>query len=73
MNGMVVPAKTPPAAVSQLANWFTTAMQVPEVRTRLAALGQYPVGICGADFAAHLRKRYEEYGRIIRDASIKAE
>ena len=32
-----------------------------------------PVGMCGADFGAHLRKQYEEYGRIIREANIKAE
>jgi tripartite-type tricarboxylate transporter receptor subunit TctC len=35
--------------------------------------GQFPVGMCGADFAAHLRKQYDEYGRVIREANIKAE
>ena len=30
-------------------------------------------GICGADFATHLKKQSEEYGRIIREANIKAE
>jgi hypothetical protein len=29
--------------------------------------------MCGADFAAYLRKQYDEYGRIIREANIKAE
>jgi hypothetical protein len=29
--------------------------------------------MCGADFATYLRKRYDENGRIIREANIKAE
>jgi len=31
------------------------------------------VGMCGADFGAFLRKQYDEYGRVIREANIKAE
>jgi tripartite-type tricarboxylate transporter receptor subunit TctC len=71
--GLVVPAKTPKDSVSQLTNWFAAALQVPEVKGKLEAMGLYPVGICGAEFAAHIRTKYEEYGRIIREANIKAE
>jgi len=28
---------------------------------------------CGADFGALIRKQYDEYGRVIRDSSIKAD
>jgi tripartite-type tricarboxylate transporter receptor subunit TctC len=58
---------------SQLAHWFTAAMKTPDVEAKLVTLGYYPVGLCGADFAAHIKKQYEEYGRVIRDANIKAE
>jgi hypothetical protein len=27
---------------------------------------------CGGNFAAHIRKQYDEYGRVIRDANIKS-
>jgi hypothetical protein len=37
-----------------------------------ARLGLLEVRNCGADFAAYLRKAYDEYGRIIREANIKA-
>jgi hypothetical protein len=37
-----------------------------------SSLGLHPVGICGADFAALLRKQYE-FGRAIREANIQAE
>ena len=69
--GVAAPAKTPKEVVSQLAGWFTAAMQAPEVRAKFEVQGYYPVGLCGADFRALLRKRYEEYGRVIREANIK--
>jgi tripartite-type tricarboxylate transporter receptor subunit TctC len=71
--GLVAPARTPQQTVSQLASWFTAAAQAPEVKTRLAVQGLYPVGMCGVDFATHLRKYFDEYGRVIREANIKAE
>jgi tripartite-type tricarboxylate transporter receptor subunit TctC len=71
--GIVAPAKTSKEAVSQLAKWFAAAMQVPDFRAKVVALGLYPVGSCDTDFGAHLRKQYQEYARIIREANIKAE
>jgi tripartite-type tricarboxylate transporter receptor subunit TctC len=70
---LFAPAKTPKEIVSQLAEWFTAAMQAPEVKAKLIAQGFAPVGMCGADFAALLRRQYDEYGRVIREANIKAE
>ena len=71
--GVFAPANTLKETTAQLAGWFTAAMQAPDVKARLAALGLTPVGLCGADFAAHLRRQYEDYGRIIRDANLRAE
>jgi coenzyme F420-reducing hydrogenase delta subunit len=48
-------------------------MQAPDVNAKLVALKLYPVGTCGADFAAHLRKQYDEYVRVIRELNIKGE
>jgi tripartite-type tricarboxylate transporter receptor subunit TctC len=71
--GLVAPAKTPKETVSQLAGWFTAALQVPEFKAKLAMQGLYPVGMCGEDFGAFIRKQYDDYGRAIREANIKAE
>jgi tripartite-type tricarboxylate transporter receptor subunit TctC len=71
--GMLAPAKTPKEKVSQLAGWFTAALQAPELRAKLVPLGLHSVGVCGADFAALLQKQYDDFGRIIREANIKAE
>ncbi len=71
--GVAAPAKTPKETVTELAGWFTAALQSPMVRSKLVNIGLYPVGTCGADFAEHIRKQTIEYGRIIRDANLKAE
>ncbi len=71
--GAFAPAHTPEATVSQLADVFSRAVQAPEIREKLMAIGFYPAGLCGADFAAYLRSQNDEYGQIIRAANIKGE
>jgi tripartite-type tricarboxylate transporter receptor subunit TctC len=71
--GVFAPALTPQETVSHVAGLFARAVQAPEVKAKLVALGFYPVGMCGADFAAYMRRQYDEYGRVIREANIKAE
>jgi hypothetical protein len=43
------------------------------IKSRLALQQISPLVTCGADFAAFLRKRSDEFGRAIRDANLKAE
>jgi tripartite-type tricarboxylate transporter receptor subunit TctC len=71
--GAVVPARTPAPAVAELIDWLTEAMAAPEVRPKLAALNVDTVGRCGAAFATDLRRRFDEYGRAIRESNIKME
>jgi Tripartite tricarboxylate transporter family receptor len=69
--GVLAPAKTPKNTVAQFAGWFTAAMQVPEVKAKLVGQGLYPAAVCGADFGALLRRQYDEYGRLVREANIQ--
>jgi tripartite-type tricarboxylate transporter receptor subunit TctC len=71
--GIVAPAKTPPEAMSHLAGWFSAALKASDMKPRLAKQGLLPVGTCGAEFGAYMRKQFDEYGRVIREANIKAE
>jgi tripartite-type tricarboxylate transporter receptor subunit TctC len=71
--GLLAPAKTPKNEVAQLAEWFTAAMQVRDAKAKLLAIGLYPVGMCGDAYAAHIKKQFEEYARVMRDAGIKGE
>jgi tripartite-type tricarboxylate transporter receptor subunit TctC len=71
--GLFAPAKTPKEVMSQFAGWFTAALHVSEIREKLAAQGLFPVEMCGAEFGRFIRKQYDEYGRVIREANISVE
>ena len=68
--GVVAPAKTPPDALAQLSGWFSSAVKAPDMKPKLAQQGLFPVGTCGVEFGAYLRRQGEEYSRIIREANI---
>lgn len=69
--GLFAPARTSNKVISQFADWYTAAIRDPTIKTKLVAHGFIPVATCGADFAALLRKQYEHYGRVVRDANLK--
>jgi tripartite-type tricarboxylate transporter receptor subunit TctC len=71
--GALLPAKTAPETVSRLGHWLTAAMQAPEMKTKLAGQSLNPVGACGADFTAFLRRQYDDYSRVIRAANMKVD
>jgi tripartite-type tricarboxylate transporter receptor subunit TctC len=52
---------------------FSATLADPAVKAKFAALGFIPGGPCGAAFGAALRKDYDEYGRVVREANIKLE
>jgi tripartite-type tricarboxylate transporter receptor subunit TctC len=70
---LFAPARTPEAAVVQLAKWMTTALQSPEIKQKLTPLGFYPSVLCGTEFAAYFRDRVDEYDRSVREAKMKPE
>jgi tripartite-type tricarboxylate transporter receptor subunit TctC len=59
--------------VAQLSGWFSAALKNPDMKPKLAKQGLFPVGTCGAEFGAYMRKQVEEYSRVIREAGIKAQ
>ena len=71
--GLFAPSKTPREMISQLSEWFSTAARTPEVASKLAVQGLYPAVICGADFAALVRRDYDDFGRIVREAKISSQ
>jgi tripartite-type tricarboxylate transporter receptor subunit TctC len=71
--GPFAPAKAPMETIAQLSASFSAAMKAPEVKAKLALQQINPLVTCGADFAAFLRKRSDEFGRAIREANLKEE
>ena len=49
------------------------ALKAPEVKEELAVQELYPMGLCGAEFTAFLRKQQEDYGRAIKATNFKLE
>ena len=71
--GLVAPAKTPDATLAQLSKTFATALKAPVMKSKLAKEGLFPVGTCGVEFGAYMKKLGDDYARIIGEAHIKTE
>jgi len=72
-NGILAPAKTPKSTMEQLQSWFAGAGKSVEIKEKLAVQGLSPGVACGAEFGAMLRRQYEQYGRAIQAANLKAQ
>jgi tripartite-type tricarboxylate transporter receptor subunit TctC len=70
-HGLFAPAGTPQAIVDKVAADTAKVLAMPEVREKLAAIGLEPVGNSPAEFGAIVRRDYEKWGKVIRDANIK--
>lgn len=63
--GLLVPARTPPAAIARLNAAATRAMQAPELRQRLLDEGQHVRGGSPEDYAAFIRRDHERWRDLI--------
>ena len=71
--GIFAPAGTPRAVVERLNSAINTATQRPEMKERLISQGVEPLSGTPEDLAAYLRRELDKYGKIIREAGVKAE
>lgn len=69
--GLVLPAGTPSAVVSQLSTLVSKALNEPEMKKKLLAQGVEPVGSSPAEFAAFLEAEIKRYGQAAKAANIK--
>src|SRR5258706_334909 len=70
---LLAPAGTPRAIVEKLNAEAVRAMNAADIRERLAGLGGEPTSGSPEDAAAFLRSEYEQWGKVVREAGIKAE
>jgi tripartite-type tricarboxylate transporter receptor subunit TctC len=69
--GLVAPAATPKAVVVRLHAEVQKALQTPEVRERMAAVGGVVLPGSSEQFAALIRSDRLRYAKVVRDANIK--
>jgi tripartite-type tricarboxylate transporter receptor subunit TctC len=72
-NGIFVPAGTPTNVVQALHRELVKAYTAPDVREQLRNGGAYAAADTPEEFGAFVRAEKEKWGRVIREAGIKAQ
>ena len=71
-NGIVGPAAMPRDLVQRLNRDFVRAVNAPDVKEKVVALGNFVIGDTPEQFAAYIREEFEKWGRVVKQANIKA-
>ncbi|MBC7471018.1 MAG: tripartite tricarboxylate transporter substrate binding protein [Ramlibacter sp.] len=71
--GLYATGGTPRATVDRLAAELTRVLKLPDVQARIKGLGGEVNILPVEQFAEMNRAEYERYGKLVRDAGIKAE
>ncbi len=71
--GLFAPAKTPSPVVTRLNTEIRSLLQEPLMRDRLLTQGVEPQSGLPGDLHRHLAREIEIWGKVIREAGIKAE
>lgn len=71
--GLYVTAGTPRPVVERLGAELARVLKLPDVQERIKGLGGEINPLSLEQFAAMNRAEYERYGKLVRDANIKAE
>ncbi len=64
--GFVAPAKTPREVVAVLGGLIQAAMDTPEAKTRLTAMGAQRIHVSNDQFSADIRNEYDKAGALAR-------
>jgi tripartite-type tricarboxylate transporter receptor subunit TctC len=72
-NGLFVPAGTPRPVIQKLQADIASVVQAPAFRAEAMELGYELGGGTTEDFSAYIKWEVNRWGRVIRDAKIKAE
>jgi tripartite-type tricarboxylate transporter receptor subunit TctC len=72
-QGIVAPAGTRKDVIARLSSEIASAAATPEVKGRLEAVGMEVAVLGPEQFAAHIRSELRKWGKLARDAGIKAD
>ncbi len=71
--GFFGPANLPPAIARRVSDEMIKALRSTDVKTKLDTAGMVVVALSPEDSAAQIAREFEQRGRLIREAGIKAE
>ena len=72
-NGIFAPAGTPRPIINKIHAEVVNALNSPDVREKLLAVGSEPVGSTPEAFLAHVKLELGRWGKLIRDNNIRSE
>jgi tripartite-type tricarboxylate transporter receptor subunit TctC len=72
-QGIVAPAGTPQAVISQLNRQIAAVLQAPDIRERLAVQGLEAVADSPADFGNYIASEVRKWAAVIRQAGVTAD
>lgn len=72
-NGVIAPARIPPARRQALEDAFKAVMEEPAMVTQMLSLGSIAAFTPGAALDAHMREQRGFWTRLVREANIQAE
>ena len=70
---LMAPAGTPREVIAKIHGDVAKALQMADVRERLAGMGAEPSGESPAELAARIKAEYERWGEVVRKANIRAD
>jgi tripartite-type tricarboxylate transporter receptor subunit TctC len=73
LYGIAVPKGTPPEIVAKLNTGFTTVLNDPKLKARIADLGAEPMPMSPADFGKLVANETDKWAKVIKSAGIKAQ
>ena len=71
--GFLAPARTPDAVVNKLSQEITRVLARPEIRQRFFVSGAEAVGSTPEQFGRELRAEMDKWGKLIKEAGLRAE
>ena len=71
--GICAPAKTPRPIVEKLANAYKQVMEDPEVPGKMKTMGFIPTHMPPEVFSAWIKKEFEKFSALAKEANIKME
>jgi tripartite-type tricarboxylate transporter receptor subunit TctC len=72
-NGMLAPARTPPAIIKKLNGEINAVLKTSAIRERLAAEGVGPGGTSSEEMGAMLKSEIAKWAKVIKQAGIEPE
>jgi tripartite-type tricarboxylate transporter receptor subunit TctC len=72
-TAVVVPAGTPKTIIAELHRLIVNSLAQPDVKEKLAAIAYVPIGNSPEECTAFFKSEMAKWGKIIKDAGLRAE